>query len=148
MGQTFVALYDSPETAHKAALALHKARFTDGEVRVVTPADFEVSQPLETDILGISGMVKPDIGVYEEAVRRGDSLVAVTSANPDAARAEAVLLGFQPVQLDQKVAQWQTAGWKNPYDELPTDGSMQIFDHERAQTGRDGSPATVRVFVW
>lgn len=148
MGQTLVALYDSPETAHQAALALHEARFTDGEVRVVNPEDFEVSKPLETDILGISGMVKPEIGVYEEAVRRGSSLVAVTSENPEVARAEEVLLRYHPVHLDQKVAQWQTKGWRNPYDDLPEDSSMEIFDHERAQTGRDGSPATVRVFVW
>ena len=148
MGQTLVALYDNAETAHEAAVALHAARFTDGEVRVVNPADFELSKPLSTDILGISGMVKPEIGAYEEAVRRGSSLVAVTSENPEVARAEEVLLRFHPVHLDQKVAQWRTKGWKNPYDELPTDQSMEVFDHERAQTGRDGSPATVRVFVW
>lgn len=148
MGQTFVALYDNPEDAEQAVAALHEANFTEGEIRIVTPEDFVQSKPLSTDILGISGMVKPEVGEYEEAVRNGSYLVAVTSKDPDVARAEAVLLRFEPVHIDQKVAQWKTNGWTNPYDAVREQRSMDIYDKARVQTGRDRSSATVRVFVW
>lgn len=148
MGQTLVALYDSPEAAKKAVDALLSEGFTAGEVRIVNPADFGESAAPETDILGITGLVKPSVGEFEEAVRRGSSLVAVTSEQPDAARAEATLVRFQPKVLDHEVAQWKTAGWKNPYDSVRDQSSMSIYDSERAQTGRDRSPSTVQVFVW
>ncbi len=148
MGKTVVALYEGPQVARQAIKDLKEARFTPAEIRQVNTTDFEETKPRETDVLGVSGLAKPEVGEYEEAVRRGCSLVAVTSKSPEIVKAQEVLSRHHPIDLDLKVAQWRTSGWKNPYDAVRDQNPKRAIEDARVQTGRDQSSTSVRVFAW
>lgn len=151
MGRTLVALYDSPQVVGQVLQALRDKGFADDEVRAVQPSDFLERPPADTDVLGISGAAKPDIGVYEEAVRRGHGLVAVTAEERHLATGEEVLEEFGAVDIDLLSKQWQTEGWNNPHTDLSPSTDDEDEGPPRSggtvQMGRTRGSG-VRVFVW
>lgn len=129
MKHTVIALFDEAEDAQKAAEAL-KARGFDasavhvaqaGELvaaEVIPPAAQIESGPL-TGLLHrlavLFGVEDTHLPHYEEAVRRGGSLVQADAADEaQAASARDTLLAMGAVNIDDRVAEWQRTGWRSP----------------------------------
>ena len=129
MRHTVIAVFDKSEDARKAVEAV-KARGFDASAvhrrQDSGPADAEVIPPA-TEIEGgpLSGLLDrlsslfgidaPHVAHYEEAVRRGGSVVQVDAADEaQAAAARDTLLAVGAVNIDDRVAEWQRAGWRGP----------------------------------
>lgn len=128
MKHTVIALFDDSESARKAAQSLKARGFDDAAVQVTSdgePADAEVSISPAVEIesgpltglmhrlSALFGVDEPHLAHYEEAVRQGGRLVRVDAA--DEAQATAArdgLLAAGAVNIDDRVEQWQQAGWR------------------------------------
>jgi hypothetical protein len=54
-----------------------------------------------------------DDETYSEAVRRGSYVVTVDAVtDQEADRAESVMTGFRPIDIDQRVSEWRQSGWQ------------------------------------
>lgn len=129
MKHTVIALFDKAEDAHKAAEAL-KARGFDAsavhvtrddessEDEVISPAIEIESGPLTGLLHRLSvlfGVKEPHLAHYQEAVRRGGSVVhADTYDEAQAAAARDTLLAMGAVNIEDRVEEWQQAGWRGP----------------------------------
>ncbi len=85
--------------------------------------------------------------VYSEAVRRGHYLVTVNADNDEeGAQAMQVMNRFNPVDIDERAAQWKSRGWSQ-YDEKAPRLSDQEIEEERRQyaTGGTTEGATIPV---
>lgn len=128
MKHTVIALFDEAEDAQKAAEALKTRGFDAsavhvtqgselGDTEVISPAVQLESGPL-TGLLHrlavLFGVEEPHLPHYEEAVRRGGSLVQADAADEaQAASARDTLLAMGAVNIDDRVAEWQQAGWRS-----------------------------------
>lgn len=148
MGKTLIALYDNPAIVDPVRDELLRSGFTEGEIRTIRPSDFQKYEVADTEILGIGGMAKPEAGEYEEAIRRGHGLVAVTTDTGQVDLAERVLDEFGAEDIDELASQWKTSGWENPHETLQTDTGLDVLEESTSQTGRTRGKAGVRVFVW
>ena len=129
MKHTVIALFDNAEDAQKAAEAL-KARGFDAsavhvtrggesvDAEVIPPAAEIESGPLSGLLHRLSllfGVQEPHVAHYEEAVRRGGSVVQVDASDEaQAAAARDALLAVGAVNINDRVAEWQRAGWRSP----------------------------------
>ena len=129
MKHTVIALFDKEEDAQKAAEALRARGFdasavhltlgTDSvDAEVIPPAAEVESGPLSGLLHRLSLLFRvdqPHRDHYEEAVRRGGSVVQVDASDEaQAATARDTLLGIGAVNIDDRVAEWQRAGWRGP----------------------------------
>jgi hypothetical protein len=132
---TVIALFDQAAEAEKAADALKGKGFDPSAVHVTQSADSLDTEPLPAaaEIEGgpASGLLhrlavlfrieEPHVAHYAEAVRRGGSVVKVDAADEvQATAARDALLALGAVNIDDRVEQWQQAGW----DAAGTDGSQ------------------------
>jgi hypothetical protein len=62
------------------------------------------------------GVPREPAELYAEAVRRGATLVAVRAGSEDRDRLSGILERYRPMNLDQRVAEWQHEGWRH-FDE-------------------------------
>ena len=88
------------------------------EAEVISPASRIESGPL-TGLLhrlaSLFGVAEPHVAHYEEAVRRGGSVVQVDASDEaQAATARDTLLAMGAVNIDDRVEEWQRAGWRSP----------------------------------
>lgn len=148
MGKTFVALYENPAILPTVRKALEAAGFTGNEIRTVRPADFEDHPDIGPDLLGISTGIKPEIGDYEEAVRRGHGLVAVTAAIDKIGAAEPILAAHGAEDIDELAKQWGIGRVEEKGIGLREGPRKGVFDSMSAQSGRKRGQGGVRVFVW
>ncbi len=71
------------------------------------------------------GVPEEDAHYYAESVRQGAALVSVTAHDVDVDRATSILNSHNPVDIDQRVAQWRARGWTgfdpmtDPYTAAP-----------------------------
>jgi hypothetical protein len=71
------------------------------------------------------GVTEEDANYYAESVRQGSALVSVTAHDVDVDRATRILNSHNPIDIDQRVAQWRTRGWTgfdpmtDPYTAAP-----------------------------
>ena len=129
MRHTVIAVFDKPEDARQAieavklrgfdASAVHR-RQDDGpaDAEVIPPAAEIESGPL-TGLLdrlsSLFGVDAPHLAHYQEAVRRGGSIVQVDDADEtQAAAARDTLLDAGAVNIDDRVAEWARTGWRGP----------------------------------
>ena len=147
MGKTLVALYANPSVLGTVRKELEEAGFGRNEVRMVRPSDFNDIPDIGPDLLGISTSAKPDIGDYEEAVRRGHGLIAVTAESGKVDAAEPILAKHEAEDIDELMQQWKLALSKGDPGrrEGPRPG---IFDRTVSQSGRTRGPGGVRMFIW
>ena len=126
MRHTVIAVFDEPEHAEKAAAAVKSGGFDESSVHLtlraraadaeqVPPAARIESGPL-TGLLhrlaSLFGVEEPHLAHYEEAVRRGGSVVQVDTADEaEAAQARDTLLAMGAVNIDDRVEEWQRSGW-------------------------------------
>ncbi|MCW5962588.1 MAG: hypothetical protein KIT83_01010 [Bryobacterales bacterium] len=148
MGKTLVALYENPAILPKVRNDLEAAGFTGSEIRTVRPADFEVHPDIGPDVLGISTGIKPEVGDYEEAVRRGHGMVAVTAAMDKIGAAEPILAAHGAEDIDELAKQWGIRTVEENEIGLRTTPRQGVFDKMSAQGGRKRGKGGVRVFVW
>jgi len=125
---TVIALFDKEEDAQKAADAL-KARGFDAsavhvtqgsesvDAEVIPPAAKIESGPLTGLLHRLSllvGVEEPHLAHYEEGVRRGGSVVQVDASDEaQTAAARDMLLATGAVNIDDRVEEWQQAGWRS-----------------------------------
>jgi hypothetical protein len=126
---TVIALFDQSAEAQKAADALKGQGFDPSAVHVEQGAPSADTEPLpaaaEIESGPLSGLLhrlatlfgveEPHVAHYAEAVRRGGSVVKVDA--PDEAQATAArdaLLALGAVNIDDRIDEWQQAGWTSP----------------------------------
>lgn len=148
MGKTYVALYENPAVLETVRRDLESQGFTGNEIRTVGPADFEEHVDIGPDVLGISTSVKPDVGDYEEAVRQGHGLVAVTSDLDRIDAAEPILARHGAVDIDEMAKQWAVRATPEGNIGLREEPRKGVFDGMSSQTGRTRGKGGIRVFVW
>ena len=154
MKHTVVGLFDSAEHARQAAQAL-QARGFDASAVHVTPAreaggaeagEAEVPPAAEIEGGPLSGLMhrmaalfgveEPHLTHYQEAVRRGGSVVQADAADEtQAATARDALLAAGAVNLDDRVDEWQRAGWgpsgAGRAEAMPAAGGPGVLVHRR-----------------
>jgi hypothetical protein len=148
MGKTFVALYEDPSVLGTVRKELEEAGFTRHEIRVVRPSDFDDVPDIGPDMLGISTAAKPDIGDYEEAVRRGHGMIAVTAELGKIDAAEPILAKHDAEDIDELMKQWTVAEDRKKDVGAREQRRAKIFDRTVSQAGRTRGRGGVRVFVW
>lgn len=129
MKHTVIALFDKAEDAQKAAEALKVRNFDASAVhviqesesidaQVIPPAAEIESGPLTGLLHRLSllfGVEEPHLVHYEEAVRRGGRVVQFDAANESqAAAARDTLLAMGAANIDERIAEWERAGWRSP----------------------------------
>jgi len=126
---TVIALFDKAEDARKAAETLKVGNFDASAVHVVQgsesvdaqvipPAAEIESGPLSGLLHRLSllfGVEEPHLVHYEEAVRRGGRVVQVDAVDESqAAAARDALLAMGAANIDDRIAEWERAGWRSP----------------------------------
>ena len=125
MRHTIIALFDEVDRARQAAAALKSQGYADSSVHVtlegqapegeqVPPAAQIESGPL-TGLLqrlaALFGVEETQLAHYEEAVRRGGTVVQVDAADEaQAAAARDQLLAMGAANIDDRIGQWQRDG--------------------------------------
>ena len=136
MKHTVIALFDSADTARRAAEKLRNQGFGETSIHAGTTAPAADAHPLPaaSAIEGgpASGLLhrlavlfgvddEPHIDHYAEAVRRGGSLVHVEARDEaQATAARDALLALGAANIDDRVDEWQQHGWRAQPD--PTGG--------------------------
>jgi hypothetical protein len=126
---TVIALFEKEEDARKGAESLKASGFQPSAVHVtqgsesveaeaIPPASRIEGGPL-TGLLhrlaSLFGVAEPHVAHYEEAVRRGGSVVQIDASDEaQAATARDTLLAMGAVNIDDRVEEWQRAGWRSP----------------------------------
>jgi hypothetical protein len=128
---TVIAVFDTPAAAQQATQAL-KARGLDAsvshdtppesavadEAEVISPAATIEGGPLSGLLHRLSvlfGVADTHLAHYEEAVRRGSTVVHVHADDEaQAVAARDALLAKGAVNIDDRVDEWQQAGWRSP----------------------------------
>lgn len=94
------------------------------------------------------GIPEEDADIYAESVRQGAALVSVTAHDVDADRASHILRSHNPINIDQRVAQWRARGWTgfdpmtDPYTAAPlAGGTTATTAEETLPTADDVLPA-------
>ena len=129
MKHTVVAVLDTAEDAQKAAEALkargfdpsavHVTRGEESQEEEVIPPAIEIESGPLTGLLHrlsvLFSVEEPHLAHYHEAVRRGGSVVQVDASDEaQAAAARDALLAMGAVNIDDRVEEWQQAGWRGP----------------------------------
>jgi hypothetical protein len=142
-----IALFDHEAQARSAADALVRQGFDRASVQVTgASGDPHENEPLPpaAAIEGgpASGLLhrlallfgvddEPHVVHYEEAVRRGGSLVRVEVDGEDrATAARDALLALGAVNIDDRVEEWREAGWDDAGRKAPTVRGVAVHRHE------------------
>jgi uncharacterized protein (TIGR02271 family) len=124
MDQSVVAVFDKREDAEKALDALLAEGFMSSDARI-TSAERSggsltagtTSASRDDDSLGdkiarFFGFEDDYEETYSEAVRRGHYVLQVDATDEeDATRARNVIMLFDPVDIDERSAEWRQSGW-------------------------------------
>lgn len=130
MANTLVGVYDNYSEAQRAYNELLSSGFSNDEVQISSQDNMgsvdaqSAATPTEDSSFGgrirhfFHNMFGSDedssqhVELYSEAVRRGHALVTV-NADDDAQsqRANDILSRFNPVDIDERAAQWRSSGW-------------------------------------
>jgi hypothetical protein len=92
------------------------------------------------------GVPEDEADYYAESVRQGAALVSVTAHDVDVDRATEILNRHNPVDIDQRVAQWRARGWTgfdpmtDPYTAAPRANGTTTAD-DTLPTERNAIPA-------
>jgi uncharacterized protein (TIGR02271 family) len=123
---TVIAAFDRPEAAEDARDALLENGFTRAQVRVSSEDAIESEarsdnrtsskQSLGQKIAHFFGLDDDEATYsYSEAVRRGSSVVVVDAEDEEEAqRATDVIARLGPIDMDQRVSEWEATGWQRP----------------------------------
>ena len=146
MKHTVIALFDSAEVAQDASKAVKARGFDEsavhvslgseaGDSEVIAPAVTIESGPLTGLLHRLSllfGVEEPHLAHYEEAIRRGGHVVHVDADDEaQAATARDALLANGAVNIEDRVEEWLSAGWRSPSAKAQAAGSMSGVVHRQ-----------------
>jgi hypothetical protein len=147
MKHTVIAVFDRAKQADDAAEALKAHGFDDSAVHVTRGSggsDVETPPATEIESGPISGLLhrlsvlfgveEPHVAHVEQAVRRGGSVLQVHAADErQAVAARDALVALGAVNIDDRVEEWQAAGWTASTPETATAASAPagVFVHRR-----------------
>lgn len=154
MEKAIVGVFDEQYDAQQARDALLSEGFSSDNVRLSSAESTETTSPTnESSSQGESigqkigkmfGFGKDD-DTYSEAVRRGNYvLVADVVDEQQAERAEVIIEQHNPVDIDERAAQWRESGWSGSVAGARTTGEevIPVVEEElrvgKRQTQRGG----------
>ena len=121
MEQKLVGFYTNQDTAERVKDALIDGGFSRGDVSVFSGSD---EPGLWQEIKEFFGFADDsDRALYTEAARRGESAVAVSLDESEAAeqtRALQIMQRFSPLDLNKQAEQWRAQGWTGSVPTAPT----------------------------
>lgn len=149
MKHTVIALFDQAEQAHQSAEALKARGFDPSSVHVAQsagPADPEVPPASDIESGPLSGLLhrlsllfgveEPHVAHYVEAVRRGGNVVQVDAADEaQAMAARDALLELGAANIDDRVGEWEQAGWKSPSTQADAAPAGAAMHRQEASIG-------------
>lgn len=125
MEKTVIAVFDTRQDAQLALDGLTEAGFSTAQARITStnagsgtdsvqgsaPVTRDEDKSIGEKIADFFGFGDDD-ETYSEAVRRGNCVLTVDAGDDEEAdRAEAVMYRFNPLDIDQKAAEWRESGW-------------------------------------
>jgi stress response protein YsnF len=115
MSSTVIGVFEDGEQARQTEQELRRTGFLEN-IRVVDgPGDGDGHQSLWDEIKELFGFGgAPERFEYEEATRRGGIVVAADVDDDHVEDAVAIIARHHPIDMDQRVAQWQAGGWTSP----------------------------------
>jgi len=78
------------------------------------------------------GVDEDDAGIYAEGVRRGGTLITITTNDEWAERAEQIMNRYNPVDLDTRSSLWRERGWSRFDESAAPYNREQIEQEQRA----------------
>jgi hypothetical protein len=72
------------------------------------------------------GIDEEDAGIYAEGVRRGSTLVSITTHDEWVERAEDIMNRYEPIDIDQRSTLWREGGWSGFSSESAPYSNSQI----------------------
>jgi len=143
---TVIALFDSAGVAQDASKAVKARGFDEsavhvslgseaGDSEVIAPAVTIEGGPLTGLLHRLSllfGVEEPHLAHYEEAIRRGGHVVHVDADDEaQAATARDALLANGAVNIEDRVEEWLSAGWRSPSAKAQAPGSVTGVVHRQ-----------------
>ena len=122
MERALVGVFDDQYEAQQARDALLAEGFSNDHVRIASSDNAETApstgETAEYDasftgkIASFFGFGKDDMETYSEAIRRGSYvLVADVADEQEAERVQNIMEQYNPVDIDERAAQWRESGW-------------------------------------
>lgn len=135
MRSTLVGIFENRPAAERARSELLRAGFADDEVDLRTgtedrdwrrsddrsayedESESTIGETVADWFRSLFGIDDDDddLGIYTEAMRRGESVVTVRTADGDRVdRASDILEACGSIDIDEKADEWQAQGWTRP----------------------------------
>ena len=83
-----------------------------------------------------AGIPEEEANVYAEGVRRGGTLIKVTTSADRVDEANRILDRFNPIDIDQRATTWRSENWSR-FDPDATPYTQTDFERERSRFGED-----------
>jgi uncharacterized protein (TIGR02271 family) len=122
MRKTLVAVFDDQSEAAQALDALSEGGFSSSRARLTssesstggtTSGKAEHDESLGEKVAHFFGFGEQHESTYSEAVRRGSWVLVVDAADDgEAERASDIIERYNPVDIDEREAQWRQSGWQ------------------------------------
>jgi len=156
MENTVVGVYDSYSQAQGAKTELLSKGFAQSDIQLNPDADTTTDQAAlrDNDQAGgsaIGNFFRSLFGadeqggqhdIYSESVRRGGVVLTVNAANDEACDlATEIMNRYDPIDIDERSAQWRTQGWSG-YDENAPMFSDSEIQQERSMYAQPRSEGT------
>jgi len=88
------------------------------------------------------GVPEDEAGAYSEALRRGGTLVSVTTEDENLARAQEIMNRHEPFDLDERASTWQESGWEgHQMDAEPYTADQIHQERQQYRTLNEGQEA-------
>jgi uncharacterized protein (TIGR02271 family) len=138
MEKALVAVFEDRTQAQQAHDALVAEGFSNGNVRLASAQDMETTsstseregydESFGQKIASFFGFGKGDAtDTYSEAVRRGNCVLSIDVANDEeATRAADIMERHDPVDIDERAAQWRASGWQGSQAGTQANGGEAI----------------------
>jgi len=83
-----------------------------------------------------AGVPEEEANVYAEGVRRGGTLIKVTTSEDRVDEANRIIDRFNPIDIDQRATTWRSENWSR-FDPDATPYTQTDFDRERSRFAED-----------
>jgi uncharacterized protein (TIGR02271 family) len=139
MASTVIGFYDTETTARQVMQVLQNSGFTQNAIDFTTG---ERNASGITEKLVQAGAPREEARLYEQGVKRGGSLVTVTTDDREAARAAEIMQQYEPIYVEA-LAEWQGPGSTSTGYSQSTSGSASMSAGAASDSSRTASTATM-----
>ncbi|HUQ73874.1 MAG TPA: YsnF/AvaK domain-containing protein [Burkholderiales bacterium] len=145
--ETLVAVFDKQSDAQQALDALSQEGFSRSQTRLTSSGMPGKSAGTKTQheesfgdkVAHFFGFGDEDHSTYTEAVRQGSCVLTVEAADDgEAQRACDIIERHNPVNIDERKAEWRQSGWQaseNPSQEMGAETRIPVVE-EQLQVGK------------